>query len=192
MWRRRVSKYENDYNPANWVSVHIAGDQIFASRDDNNAIREIETLAAGVEVTDDIILEASQNVLGALDDFTVEHDSQNAYVLSPGAEGHRASILERRDRKTGAFSMQVRHPTPQTPVRLAHFLNMNADLMELLTLKSFLDRVQEMAQENTLSKSNITPTQIQGARARRQTLMESMETFEKVNKVIFRPDRPIV
>jgi hypothetical protein len=190
LWRRRVSKYENDYNPANWVSIHIGGEQIYSSREDNAAVKEIESLAGGDEITDSIVMEAAQNVLGALDDFAVEHDSQTAFVLSPGPEFHRGSILERRDRKTGAFSMSVRHPTPQNPVRLSHFLNMNADLMELLTLKSFLDRVQEMAIDNVLTKSNITPTQIQGARARRQALIEAIEQFEKVNKVIYRPDRP--
>ena len=25
LWRRKVSKYENDYNRQNWVSVHIGG-----------------------------------------------------------------------------------------------------------------------------------------------------------------------
>ena len=62
MWRRRISKYENDYNPANWVSVHVAGDQIFSSRDDNKIIQEIESLAVGAEVTDDIVLEASRRM----------------------------------------------------------------------------------------------------------------------------------
>ena len=54
-------------------------------------------------------------------------------MLQPGKESYRASILERRDRKTGACTLSNRHPTPQTPVRLSHFLNMNADIMELLT-----------------------------------------------------------
>src|SRR5262245_45973790 len=47
MWRRKVSKYEADYNSANWVSLHIGGDQIYSSRDDNAAIAEVESLAAG-------------------------------------------------------------------------------------------------------------------------------------------------
>ena len=51
-----------------------------------------------------------------------------------------------RDRKTGAFSMSAYHQTPQNQVRLSHFMSFCADLMETLTLKSFLDRVQEMAQ----------------------------------------------
>jgi hypothetical protein len=190
MWRRRVSKYENDYNPANWVSVHIGGEEIFSSREDNAAIREIEHLAVGEETSNDLVLEAVQNVLGALEDFAVEHDSQTAFVMTPGADGHRASIMERRAFKSNAFSMQVKHPTPATPVRLSHFMNMSADVMELLTLKSFLDRVQEMAQANTLNKSNITPTQIQMARARKQSLIEGIAEFEKVNKPVYRPERP--
>ncbi len=190
LWRRRVSKYENDYNQANWVSLHVGGEEIFTSREDNGAVREVESLSVGEETSNDIVLEAVQNVLGALEDFAVEHDSQTAFVLTPGADGLRASIMERRSFKSNAFSMQVRHPTPQNPVRLSHFMNMSADVMELLTLKSFLDRVQEMAQANTLSKSNISPTQIQMARARKQTLIEGILEFEKVNKVVYRPERP--
>jgi len=189
-WRRRVSKYEADYNQANWVSLHIGGEQVFSSRDDNRAIAELEQLAMGEDVTDDLVMEAAQNVLGALDDFAVEHDTQTSFVLTPGSEFHRSSVLERRDRKTGAFSLSVRHPTPQNQVRLSHFMAVNADIMELTTLKSFLDRVAEMAAENTLSKSTITPTQVQAARARRQALLEAIELFEKTNKVVYRPDRP--
>ena len=47
-----------------------------------------------------------------------------------------------------------------------------------------------MAANNTLNKTNITPAQIQGARARRQALVDAVETFEEVNKVIYRPERP--
>lgn len=189
-WERKVSKYERDFNPQNWASVHIAGDQLFSSREDNRAIQEVESLAVGADVSDDIVMETASNVLGALDDYAVEHDSQTSFVMVAGPQFHRASILERRDRKTGAFSMSAYHPTPQNQVRLSHFMGFCADMMEVLTIKSFLDRVQEMAQDGSLSRSNITPTQVQGARLRRKELMNNIENFEKTNKVIYRPDRP--
>jgi hypothetical protein len=189
-WERKVSKYERDYNPQNWASVHVGGDQLFSSRDDNKAIQEIESLALATEVTDDMVIEAASNVLGALDDYAVEHDSQTAFVMVPGAQYHRASILERRDRKTGAFSMSAFHPSPQQPVRLSYFMGFCADMMEILTLKSFLERVQEMAADGSLGKSSITPTQVQGARLRRKELQNAIEDFEKVTKLAYRPDRP--
>jgi hypothetical protein len=189
-WRRRMSKYELDFNPANWVSVHIAGNQVFSSREDNAAVQTIESLCPGEEVTDSVILETAQNVLSALDDFAVEHDSQTAFVLSPGAQYHRGSILERRDRKTGAVSISVHHPTPQSPVRLSHFFAFCADVIEVMTHKSFLDRVQEMAAANTLTKSGISPTHVAATRTRRKDLIQAIENFEQVNRVVYRPERP--
>ena len=189
-WMRRVPKYERDYNQANWASVHIAGQEVFTSREDNAAIRELETLAVGVEVTDDMVSETASNVLGALDDYVVEHDSQTSFTLSPGPQYHRASILERHDRKTGAFSMSIYHSTPQNQVRLAYFMNFCADILETTTHKSFLDRVAEMAADGSLQKTTITPAQVQSARLRRRELIGGIEEFEKANKLMYRPERP--
>ena len=189
-WVRRIPKYERDYNPQNWASLHMAGEELFTSREDNGPIREVESLAVGAEVTDDMITETASNILGALDDYVVEHDSQTAFTLSPGPQFHRASILERRDRKTGAFSMSAYHPTPQNQVRLAYFMTFCADILETTTLKGFLDRVQEMAMDGSLQKSSITPAQVQAARLRRRELIGSIEEFEKSNKLMYRPERP--
>ncbi len=189
-WRRKVSKYENDYNPQNWVTVHIGGDMIYASGDGHEAIEQVEALAAGEDVTDSIIQEASGNVLGALEDLAVQHESQTAFVFTPGAAYHRAAILERRDRKTGSYAMAVYHPAPSRPVRLSHFISFCADMTEALTHKSFLDRVQELIAENALNKTNITPASVQATRMRRKELIGQVESFEEVNKVVYRPERP--
>ncbi len=190
LWRRRVSKYEADQNTDNWVSVHIAGDAVFVSGEGHAAITEVEALAVGADVSDSIVLEASNNVLGALEDLVVQHDSQTAFVFTPGQAYHRAAILERRDRKTGSYSMSVYHPSPAHPVRLSHFISYCADITETLTHKSFLDRVQDLVAQNALSKTNITPSQVQATRNRRKELITQIENFESVNKVVYRPERP--
>jgi hypothetical protein len=190
LWRRKVSKYENDYNRENWVSLHIGGETAFLGGEGRNGISEVEALAMGEEITEAIVTEAAANVLGALEELMVEHDSQTALVFTPGATNHRAAILERRDRKTGAFSVSVSHPSPQKPVRLSHFISFCADMAETLTHKSFLDRVQELIAENQLSNSNITPALTQATRNRRRELIEQIEKFEEVNKVAYRPERP--
>ena len=190
LWRRRVSRYESDHNSENWVSVHFGGEAVYVSGEGHEAICEVEALAIGVEVTDSIVMEASNNVLGALEDLVVQHDSQAAFVFTPGETYHRAAILERRDRKTGSYSMSVHHPSPARPVRLSHFISYCADITETLTHKSFLDRVQELAAQNALSNTNITPSLIQATRNRRKELITQIENFESVNKVVYRPERP--
>jgi hypothetical protein len=190
MWRRKVSKYETDYNPENWVSLHIGGEQIFSSRENNEALAQVEALAAGQDVTDSIVSEAASNILGALEDLVVEHDSQTAFVFTPFAQYLRAAILERRDRKTGSYAVSAYHPSPQRPVRLSHFISFCADMTEALTHKSFLDRVQEMIATNAIGSAGITPALVQATRNRRRDLMQQIENFEGANKVIYRPERP--
>jgi hypothetical protein len=190
LWRRKVSKYENDYNTQNWVSVHFNGETVFIGGEGRDGIAEVEAIALGEEVTEAIVNEAAANVLGALEDLMVEHDSQTAIVFTPGPAYHRAAILERRDRKTGAFSVSVHHPTPQKPVRLSHFISFCADIAEALTHKSFLDRVQELIAENALASTNITPALTQATRNRRRDLTDQIANFEEANKVGYRPERP--
>lgn len=189
-WRRRVSKFEIDYNPANWVSLHLGGDEIFSSRDENDAISQVEELAAGADVTDAIVSEAAANVLGALEDLVVEHDSQTAFVFTPFPAYLRAAILERRDRKTGSYAVSAYHPSPQRPVRLSAFIGFCADMAEALTHKSFLDRVQELIATNAIGNAGITPALVQATRNRRRDLMHQIENFEGANKVVYRPERP--
>ena len=190
LWRRKVSKYEADYNHQNWVTVHLGGEAVFISGDGYEAIAEVEALANGAEVTDAIVKEAAGNILDALDDYVVEHDSQTAFVFTSSPQYLRSAILERRDRKTGAFAVAVYHPSPQRPVRLSSFLTFCADMAETLTHKAFLDRVQEMIAANTIGESNITPSFIQATRNRRKELISQIENYEQSNRVVYRPERP--
>jgi len=190
LWRRRISKYESDYMRQAWVSVHFNGETVFMGGEGRDGIAEVEAIALGEEVTEAMVNEAAGNVLGALEDLMVEHDSQTAIVFTPGPAHHRAAILERRDRKTGAFSISVHHPTPQKPVRLSHFIGFCADIAEALTHKAFLDRVQELIAENALASSNITPALTQATRNRRRELTDAIGNFEEVNKVSYRPEKP--
>ena len=192
MWRRKVSKYELDYNPDNWVSLHIGGEQIFSSREDNAAIAQVEAIAAGEDVTDSMVSEAVGNILGALEELVVEHDSQTAFVFTALPTYLRAAILERRDRKTGAYAISVYHPSPQKPVRLSHFISFAADMAETLTHKSFLDRVQELIATNAIGNAGITPALVQATRNRRRDLIQQIENFEGANKVVYRPERPLL
>ena len=190
LWRRKVSKYENDYNLDNWISLHVGGDLAYVSRDGYEAVAEVELLANDEDVTEDIVMEAAGNVLGALEDLAVEHDSKAAFVFTPFPAYHRAAILERRDRRTGSFAVAVYHPAPQRPVRLSHFISFCADMTEALTHKSFLDRVQEMVADNTIGNTSIAPTLIQATRNRHHDLLQTIENFEKGNRVVYRPERP--
>ncbi len=189
-WRRKVSKFDIDYNPENWASLHIGGDQIFSSREENAAIAQVEALAAGEDVSDSIVSEAAGNILGALEDLAVEHDSQTAFVFTPFPQYLRAAILERRDRKTGSYAVSAYHPAPNRPVRLSHFIGFCADMTEALTHKSFLDRVQELIASNAIGNAGITPALVQATRQRRRDLIQQIENFEGANKIVYRPERP--
>ena len=83
-WRRKLSKYENDYVREAWVAVYVGGQLAFASVENDiiKTLTEIESLAVGADVTDALVQEAAANVLGALEDLVVEHDSQTAIVFT--------------------------------------------------------------------------------------------------------------
>lgn len=190
-WVRRLSTYELEYNPNNWISIHMEGETVYTSGENIlPVIDEIENLAGGGDVSDSIIMEASNNVLGALEDLVVEHDSQTAFVFTPFAAYHRAAVLQRQGGKTGSFAISVYHPTPKKPVRLSFFLGMVADTMEALTLTSFLSRVQKMVDDDTIDAAGITPTQVSAARNRKRDLMQQISGFERAHKVTYRPERP--
>ncbi|MDX2222385.1 MAG: hypothetical protein SFV21_06535 [Rhodospirillaceae bacterium] len=189
-WRRRLSSYEAEYNRDAWVSLHVNGTLIYTSKEGGDPALELERVAAGREVTEAMVLEAVGRMLGQTQDLVVEHDSQTAFVFTPFPTYHRAAILERQGRRTGSYAISVYHPAPAKPVRLSHFINFCADLTEALTMKGFMERVQELVATDRIAKSGITPTQITAARNRRRELQEAIENFERTNKVVYRPDRP--
>ena len=107
-WVRKLSQYEANYNPDTWVSIHIDGETVFSTGDASfDIIEEVESLAAGGDVSDAIINEAASNIVGALEDLAVEHDSQTAFVFTQFAAYHRAAILERKGGNTGSFLDRV-------------------------------------------------------------------------------------
>jgi hypothetical protein len=190
-WVRKLSQYEANYNPDTWVSIHIDGETVFSTGDASfDIIEEVESLAAGGDVSDAIINEAASNIVGALEDLAVEHDSQTAFVFTQFAAYHRAAILERKGGNTGSFAVSVYHPNPRKPVRVSYFLNLAADIMEALTMGSFLDRVQMLVEKDAISETNITPSQVAAARVRKRDLMQQIIGFERAHKVTYRPERP--
>ncbi|MCA9218754.1 MAG: hypothetical protein KDA71_00425, partial [Planctomycetales bacterium] len=156
-WQRKISNYERDYNDDYWVSLHVNGALIYSSRDDDtpNPGFELERFAKGNEINEDIVLQAATKVLGNGDDLVVEHDSQTAFVFTPFSTYHRAAILERQGRRTGSYAVSVYHPAPTKPIRLSHFINFCADLNESLTLKSFMERVQDLIATDKIGQTNI-------------------------------------
>jgi hypothetical protein len=189
-WARKVSNYEADYNPDNWVSIHLGGETVFTTRQGKDVTDTLEAVSGGAETTEDMVLKASSSFLGNSEELVVEHDTQTAFVFQPFTAYLRAAILERRDSKAGSVAISVYHPSPQKPVRLSHFISFCADMMEVLTLKSFLDRVQELIATNKINQAGITPSQVQATRNRRRDLIEAIENFERANKVVYRPERP--
>ena len=188
-YRKSLSPYEADFNQDAWVAIYMEGEIIFSTQD-NDPIHEIEGLAAGGEINDSIILEASNNVLGALEDLVVEHDSQTAFVFTPFSTYHRAAVLERRQGRTGSFAVSVYHPTPKKPIRISSFVNFCADMTEGLTLTIFLARVQQMVDDNSIANTPITPAQVVAAKNRKKELMTNVASFERAHKTAYRPERP--
>jgi hypothetical protein len=189
MWRRRLSAYDADYNRDAWVSLHLNGRLVYISKEGPEPSSEIERVAAGRDITEAIVLEATQAMLGG-GDLVVEHDSQTAFVFSTFPTYLRAAILERRGQRTSQYTISAHHPAPTKQIRFSHFIDFCADMNEALTFKGFMQRVQELTAANTIQASGITSTQVAAARNRRRDLLEGIENFEKTNKVVYRPERP--
>ena len=88
----------------------MGGESVFTTREGKDVMDVIESIAGSAEVTEDIVLQASNRILGKSDELVVEHDMQTAFVFQPFSSYHRAAILQRRDRKAGSFAISVYHP----------------------------------------------------------------------------------
>lgn len=190
MWKPRVSSYEKQFASESWVSVHYEGGTVFTTNP-SPQIDEMERMAMGGEINEDVIRAVCTNFHGSMEDIVVHHDSQTAVVFSPFKEYHRAAILERRSGKTGSFAVSAFHPPkPGKPVRYSGFINFCADIVEALTLKVFLERIRVMVEENKVYGSAITPAQVAGAMGRKRDLMQFVQSYERANRISYRPDRP--
>lgn len=189
-WKQRQSSYERQFMPESWVSLHHEGETLFTTNPSSH-IDEIERLAQGGDINDSLIREVSQRLLGHYEDVVTQHDSQTAVVFTPFRDYHRCAILERRGGRTGSFAVSAHHaPKPKKPVRYSGFINFTADIIEALTLKGFLDRIKQMVEENRISGPPVTPAQVAGAMGRKRDLMQFIASYERANKITYRPERP--
>lgn len=191
VWEHRMSSYERQFMPETWVSLHHDGQTLFTTNP-SNQIEEIERVALGREIDDSTIREVSSHLIGADADVVTQHDSQTAVVFTPFKEYHRVAILERRGAgRTGSFAVSAHHPPkPKRPVRYSGFIHFCADLIEALNLKVFLERVRQMVEENRISGPPVTPAQVAGAMGRKRDLMQFIVSYERANKITYRPERP--
>lgn len=190
MWKPRVSSYEKQFISESWVSLHYEGGTVFTTNPSPH-IDDMERMAMGGDINEDLIRAVASNFHESMDDIAIQHDSQTAVVFSPFKEYHRAAILERRSGKTGSFAVSAFHPPkPGKPVRYSGFINFCADIVEALTLKVFLERIRVLVEENRVYGSSITPAQVAGAMGRKRDLMQFIQSYERANRVSYRPDRP--
>ncbi|NKD78147.1 hypothetical protein HEQ60_10300 [Haematospirillum sp. H1815] len=189
-WKSRVSSYERQFMEESWISIYHEGGTLFSTNPSAH-IDEIERIALGGDINDSHIKKVSQSIVGAIEDVVTQHDSQTAVVFTPFKEYHRAAILERRGGRTGSFATSAYHPPkPGRPVRYSGFINFCADAIEALNLKVFLERVKQMVEENKSYSGAITAVQVAAAMARKRDLMQFIQSYERANKVVYRPERP--
>jgi hypothetical protein len=190
MWKHRVSSYERQFIPESWVSLHHEGETLFTTNP-SFQIDVIERLAAGGDINDRLIRQASRDLVGEDEDVVTQHDSQTAVVFTPFKEYHRAAILERRGGRTGSFAVSAHHPAkPGRPVRYSSFINFCADIIEALNLKVFLDRIRQMVEENRVHGPPVSAAQVAGAMGRRRDVMQFIVAYEHAHKITYRPERP--
>ncbi len=189
MWKRLQGDYERRFHPESWVSLHLDGQCLFSTQG-SEPIDQIESVANGEDLTDDIIKDATRMIFGgAVEDVVVQHESQTAVVFTPFANHLRAAVLERRGGRTGSFSVSAFH-APDNKVRLGGFINFVADLVEAVTLKDFLDRVRQMMEASNLSNPPVPHDHLSAALGRKRQCAHFVMSFERAHKVQYRPERP--
>lgn len=189
LWGRRRSDYDREFSPESWVSIHVDGHPVFTTQG-SEAIDLIENVAAGEDLTDAIIKDATRQLFKSAEDVVVEHESQTAVVFTPFANHLRAAILERRGGRTGSFSVSAFHGPGEKKVRLGTFVGFVADIVEAVTLRELLDRAKAATEGRGPAGNKLPHQQISAALARRRQCAQYVFAFEKGTKVQYRPERP--
>ncbi|KAA5607370.1 hypothetical protein F1188_00980 [Roseospira marina] len=193
LWSRKTSPYDKHFNQNNWASLHVGGETVFATRD-SDALQGIERLAEGADLDEKTLRAATRGLFGTVspDDVVVQHESQTAVVVTPFEDYLRTAVLERHSGRTGSFSFQVRRATDH-PARPHSVMTFCADVIESCNLRQFLERAPDGSDRTlTPASARAIQSQIDGARKRRQELIQYIEGFEHANRVQYRPERPDV
>jgi hypothetical protein len=189
LWDRKLPTYDRKFNQNAWTSLHIGGNTVFATTD-SPPIEAIERMARGADLDERTVKAAMLSLFGRVSaaEIVVQHDSQTAVVVTPFSGYLRAAVLERKEGRTGSFSISVHHAKTRK-VTTPEVLNFCADLIESTNLRQFLER----APGNGGSPANAPEhlhLQIEAALARRRELAQFVDGFENANKVQYRPERP--
>lgn len=200
LWDRKRSAYDRAYCPDSWVSIHVDGRAIFTTQG-SETVDLIEQVAAGEDLTDEIIKDATRLMYESAEDVVVEHESQTAVVFTPFASHLRAAVLERRDGRTGSFSVSAFHGEGNK-IRLGVFVNFVADLVEAVALREFLERSAPTAAEAAAAArggakpvpaagpATVSSAQLSAALERKRQCGQFVLAFERTTKVQYRPERP--
>ncbi|WP_299441596.1 hypothetical protein [uncultured Rhodospira sp.] len=191
LWTRMLSAYERTFNSNIWVSVHVGGDTVFTTKD-SPPILAIERMAQGADLDERTVRDATRDLFGTATDTDIvaQHDSQTAVVVTPFSNYLRAAILERKEGRTGSFSISVHH-TPTRKVTPHEVLFFAADLIESYNLRQFLDRVPGKETTYATAPEHLQE-HIAAAVSRRNELVQFIDGFETANKVQYRPERPVL
>lgn len=184
LWWGYVSRYDSDWNPDTWTSIHVNGRMVFASRE-SDVIDQIEKVAKGADLTEDMVRSAIRVFAEPGEDLFVDHESQTAVLFSFFPTSMRGTILERQKDRTTSFSATM----PYKEGMLALFasrLKFIADMAEAMAIRDML------AGTITGIFDHAPAEQLDAARARRAECLQAIADFENSTSVVYRPERPLL
>ncbi|MBE1237865.1 hypothetical protein IHV25_09435 [Phaeovibrio sulfidiphilus] len=183
LWQTRLSSYDREWNPSAWCSVHVNGRHLFASRK-SELIDQIEKVARGADLSEEIIREAVKPYSRPGEDLFVEHESQTAVLFSMFPTSVRATVLERERGRTRSFSVTMPYKEDLLPL-FGTRMRFVADVVEAIALREMLEGA------GIAYVGSVPAEQLHCARERRIECLQDIIEFEQASSVVYRPERPI-
>ena len=187
LWGDTISDYERQFNPENWVSVHVNGKPYFSTIH-NSRVDLIEKAAKGGDVTKKAVRSAAKDIIEAAEKIVIEHDSQTALVMTETSKWTKCALLQRQDGGNSSFSITIYRD--KKPLNGPKILFLAANLVEATNLHLFLENVRSMVANNKVTNRKLTPAQVKSAINRGHELAVLIRGFEERHKVHYRPERP--
>lgn len=184
LWWGQVSRYDSDWNPDTWASIHVDGRLAFASRE-SELIDRIESAAKGLDLTEEMVRRAIRVFAKPGEDLFVDHESQTAVLFSFFPTSVRGTVLERQKDRTKSFSATMAYKEGLLSL-FSSRLKFIADLVEAMALRDML--------EGTITGifDSAPAEQLDAARERRAECLQAITDFENSTNVVYRPERPLL
>ena len=193
LWYDITNDFERPHTPETWCCIYNNGRPVFQDGDHHPFLDIIEQCDIKNRAEYDRAIPLAEEIFSkAGKTVKIDHDVNIAVVIGAMENQLRCGLILRAPRRTTTFNFMVEEKSEEDshPLHPYHGLELASHFLEAIQLSVISGFIERQIKNGDLVESDKKAVKASASYRRIGRLSQSIETYEKLYKMRYRPEKP--